>query len=84
MGIIHSKNYSIRKNYSNKYSFNEFENYTFNGSENYSFKKIIHFWPSGAGLALLAVLAYSSSSISNFSNSAVCSSGMFYRIYQAL
>ena len=43
-----------------------------------------HSWPSGAGLALLAVLAYSSSSISNFSNSAVCSSGMFYRIYGAL
>ena len=36
MGIIHSKNYSITKNYSTKYSFKKFENY--------SFKKIIHFF----------------------------------------
>ena len=36
MGIIHSKNYSIRKNYSKKYSFKKFENY--------SLKKIIHFF----------------------------------------
>ena len=30
------------------------------------------------------LLAYSSSSFSNFSNSAVCNSAMFYRIYRAL
>ena len=36
MRIIHSKNDSIRKNYSTKYSFNKFENY--------SFKKFSFFW----------------------------------------
>ena len=42
-----------------------------------------HSWPSGAGLAHLAVLAYSSSSTSKLSNPAVCNSAI-YRIYRAL
>ena len=36
MGIIHSKNYSVRKKLLKKYSFKKIENY--------SFKKIIHFF----------------------------------------
>ena len=53
MGIIHSKNYSITKNYSTKYSFKKFENY--------SFKKIIHFFEK-----LIIAQGYANHTILNY------------------